>query len=58
MKLIKTVNDKKVIDPNTLKQLPENGICVQKVSQYWKNRKNDGDVTITEIRNKNKKGDK
>lgn len=53
---IKPINGKmKVIDPDTRKPIVPNGIFVQKVSQYWKNRKIDGDVTIVDMKKIKKK---
>ncbi len=55
MKQIKALKNKKVINPETRKELPPSGIYVQKVSQYWKNREKDGDVTISDMKIKKTK---
>lgn len=47
---IKPIKGKMVIDPETSKAMPEKGIYVKKVSQYWKNREKDGDVTIKKLK--------
>lgn len=47
--------DKKVINPDTLRRLPESGIMVQRVTTFWKNRKEDGDVTIEDSKKTSKK---
>ena len=45
------VGDRKVKVPETLKDLSEEGIVVNRVTTYWLNRKADGDVKIEEIKN-------
>lgn len=40
--------NKKVLDPKTLKRIPKDGVFVQKVDSYWTNRIKDGDVMIQE----------
>ncbi len=56
-KIIPLDKDKKVMDFETLKRIPTEGIIVRNVSTYWRNRKTDGDVSIEEVK-KDKKDKK
>ena len=46
IKVVPVHKDKKVIDPETMKKLPMEGVYIRMVSPYWKNRVLDGDVEI------------
>jgi len=52
-RIIPKHEDKKVINPDTHKRVPKEGIVIQKVTTYWARRKNDGDITIENL-SKNK----
>ena len=39
----------KVYSPENMKVLSEDGILIRKVTQYWKNQEDNGDVTITRV---------
>lgn len=42
----------KVINPDTMKRVSQNGIVVQSVTSFWTNRLNDGDVIIEDLSKK------
>ena len=42
-------NDKKVIDPSTMKKVSMEGVVISKKTTYWKRIEKDGDVTITKV---------
>jgi len=42
----------KVINPDTMKRVPKDGIVIPKITTYWKNRKNDKDITIEDLSKK------
>lgn len=53
-RIIPLKEDKKVINPPTLKRVPMEGIVVRSITKYWRNRKIDGDVKIEEIKSTKK----
>ena len=42
----------KVMNPDTMKRVPKDGIVIPKITTYWKNRKNDKDITIEDLSKK------
>ena len=44
----------KVINPDTLKQVPKEGIVIPKLTTFWRNRQNDKDVTIEDLKKSKK----
>jgi len=42
----------KVINPDTMKKVSQDGIVVQSVTSFWTNRLNDGDVIIEDLSKK------
>lgn len=54
-KVIPLDDDKKVINPDTFKRVPKDGVVIPKVTTYWKNREKDKDVTIEDLSKKSKK---
>ena len=42
----------KVINPDTMKRVPKDGIVIPKKTTYWKNRENDKDITIEDLSKK------
>ena len=46
----------KVINPDTMKRVPKEGVIIPRVTTYWKRRKEDKDITIEDLsKNKNSK---
>jgi hypothetical protein len=45
-------NGLKVINPDTMKRVPKDGTIIREVTTYWKNRKNDKDITIEDLSKK------
>ncbi len=39
----------KVINPDTLKRVPKEGIVIPKLNTYWKRREQDKDITAVKI---------
>ena len=39
----------KVINPDTLKRVPDTGVVIPKMNTFWKRRENDGDITVTKV---------
>ena len=39
----------KVINPETLKRLPKDGIVIRKMDTFWKRREKDGDITVEKL---------
>ena len=37
---------RKVVNPETMKRIGDDGVLIQKVDSYWKNRINDKDVEV------------
>ena len=40
----------KVINPDTLKQVPKDGIVIPKMTTFWNNRLKDKDITIEDLK--------
>lgn len=54
-KVIPKDENKKVVNPETLKRVSKDGVVIPKVTTYWKNRENDGDVKIEDLSKKSKR---
>lgn len=57
--------DLKVINPDTMKRLPEDGVVISKMNTYWNRRLEDKDITVEDLSKKksskevsNNKGEK
>ena len=48
-------NGLKVINPQTLKALPKDGILITQLSTFWRNRLKDGDVEAKEVKKTSRK---
>ena len=44
----------KVINPETLKRVPKEGIVIPKLNTYWNRREQDKDITVEKIGKKAK----
>jgi hypothetical protein len=53
-RIIPKHEDRKVINPDTMKRVPKEGIVIPKITTYWKRRKDDKDVTIEDLSKKKK----
>ncbi len=42
----------KVINPDTMKRVPKDGIVIKKMDTFWKRRLNDKDITIEDLSKK------
>ena len=51
-RIIPKHDDKKVINPDTMKRVPKEGIVIPKKTTYWKNRETDKDITIEDLSKK------
>ncbi len=51
-RIIPKHDDKKVIDPSTMKKVPMEGIVIPRVTTYWKKREQDKDITIENLSKK------
>ena len=51
-RIIPKHEDKKVVNPDTLKRVPKEGIVIPKITTYWKRRKKDKDITIEDLSKK------
>ncbi|MHA1193236.1 MAG: DUF2635 domain-containing protein [Promethearchaeota archaeon] len=51
-RIIPNDENKKVINPDTHKRVPKEGIVIPKITTYWKRRKEDGDITIENLSKK------
>ncbi len=40
----------KIINPDTMKKVSEDGVIVQKITTFWTNRLKDGDITIEDLK--------
>lgn len=40
----------KVINPDTLKRVPKDGIVIRKMTTFWNNRLKDNDITIEDLK--------
>ena len=49
---IKPKKGLKVINPETMKRILEDGIVVPKMTTHWNNRLKDGDITVENITKK------
>lgn len=47
--------DLKVINPDTMKRLPEDGVVVPKMNTYWNRRLKDKDITVEDLSKKKSK---
>lgn len=51
-RIIPKHENKKVINPGTMKRVPKEGIVVSKVDTFWKRREKDGDIKVEKITTK------
>lgn len=46
---IKPKKGLKVINPETMQRISDDGIVIPKMTTHWNNRLNDGDITVENI---------
>jgi len=44
----------KVINPDTLKRVPKDGIVIRKMNSFWNRRLDDGDIKVEDLSEKKK----